>query len=737
MDSETRALRDWYNSYMAADGNRLSENDPLVQDVISDTLDEASIEQRICQYASDMHLVNRLCDGCRDMFENWPFRNYSSSELALKDANNDLDYQCRHARVRIYHTVAIEASARCGCRFCAFLLQLLKDQELLHIFRRIEARLERLGERAETSLSVWVEWAGTETAWLDLPSKMSTYCSSGLACASIICEPSEEADCANENEGIFDIANLWLRTCLESHDSCNSATENHQLPTRLVSIATDPPRVVITADCGDVGGLLKYATLSYCWGSRPFLRLKKHNLPDLKEGKDMNSLPSTFTDAFKVAKKLGISYIWIDSLCIVQDDDDDWRREADLMQHVYSGSYINIAAASATDAYGGCLIKSPYFNDRVQVEVTTEGTRAVKEFSYPGFYQRSILDSRLMTRGWAIQEKLLPPRTIHLGNRGAIWECTRMVMSESCPRTTPTLLGRYLVCGQTSGRYAWSEIVKAYSAANLTKRRDKIPALIGIARAVADFNGGVYVAGLWKQNIEEQLCWHSIGGQNTRKRPLSHGLDWIAPSWSWASIDGLVGFSDDPGIQRYTKVFKADRKLSEPRLPGQPNHGVLYLRCAAIVPGRLRKTAAPGCPDSDFTESATIGLLDGTTLVLPVLIDCREDCQELDDQTIYLIPLSNKKVWRFKPEQGDGGWEYDHLGIVGRKTNHARGEFCRIGVFRLTEPQPMRENDIDFPSPVLWQILDQISTATAEAVCAEVISITSDPKARKYVITLV
>ncbi|KAK8110212.1 uncharacterized protein PG998_006669 [Apiospora kogelbergensis] len=157
--------------------------------------------------------------------------------------------------------------------------------------------------------------------------------------------------------------------------------------------------------------------------------------------------------------------------------------------------------------YGGCFVKAPYFNDGVQVNAITEGIREAKEFTFPEAYRLSIIDSHLMTRGWAIKEKLLAPRTIHFGKRGAIWECKDMVVSECFPRNTPPLNEQCLAYGKELNiRDVWYENVEAYSAANLTYIRDKIPALAGIVRAVANVNGDKYLAGLWKRDIETQLC---------------------------------------------------------------------------------------------------------------------------------------------------------------------------------------------------------------------------------------
>lgn len=117
-------------------------------------------------------------------------------------------------------------------------------------------------------------------------------------------------------------------------------------------------------------------------------------------------------------------------MCIKQDDEDDWRKEAALMSLVYGGSYINIAASSAKDVHQGCFLKPPYFRDTFRAQVNEHGVQTVKKFWNPDFYNKSFSESHLATRGWALQEKILPSRTLHFRDRGIIWECRAAIASE-------------------------------------------------------------------------------------------------------------------------------------------------------------------------------------------------------------------------------------------------------------------------------------------------------------------
>lgn len=137
-----------------------------------------------------------------------------------------------------------------------------------------------------------------------------------------------------------------------------------------------------------------------------------------------------------ITKALGVDYIWIDSLCIVQNDDDDWRKEASLMSSVYGGSYVNIAASSATNAHQGCHTKVNGLVDGLQVKVHISGQvdgHKLIQFEEGALYHAALWQTPLASRAWAFQEKILSPRTIHFGDRGVYWECANKIASECLP----------------------------------------------------------------------------------------------------------------------------------------------------------------------------------------------------------------------------------------------------------------------------------------------------------------
>jgi hypothetical protein len=123
-----------------------------------------------------------------------------------------------------------------------------------------------------------------------------------------------------------------------------------------------------------------YATLSYCSGNLGFIKTSQTNLREFLVKIPYHRLPQTFKDAIRVAQALKIDYIWIDSLCIIQDSDIDWRRESSRMSEVYGNSYINIAASSATDPDQGCFLKPHGMLDALSAEVTISGQKYACDF---------------------------------------------------------------------------------------------------------------------------------------------------------------------------------------------------------------------------------------------------------------------------------------------------------------------------------------------------------------------
>ncbi len=196
-----------------------------------------------------------------------------------------------------------------------------------------------------------------------------------------------------------------------------------RLPARLLSISDFPIRI---CESEKLEGEIRYGTLSHCWGQHPenLIQLKDGTLKTFLDAIPLESMPKTFMDAVLFASSLGLSYLWIDSLCIIQDSDDDWKREASFMGEIYGNSYINIAASGALDASEGCLFEAhPAKFQRTQI--TPAGSDRTQSYDcFPDeLYEQLFKHSPLVLRAWCFQERLLATRTLHFGKSQLFWEC--------------------------------------------------------------------------------------------------------------------------------------------------------------------------------------------------------------------------------------------------------------------------------------------------------------------------
>jgi len=183
---------------------------------------------------------------------------------------------------------------------------------------------------------------------------------SGMVCTS----PPLTSD---ESPEAFSLIKSWIENCHSLHENCKRSLsgeimdENYDpsLPTRVLDVGDDSSQHVVLIETGSRQG--RYVALSHCWGppeKRP-LRTTKNTLTDHLDGIAIEALPKTFKDAVTITRALGVRYLWIDSLCIMQDSQEDWEKEASQMREVYQFSYCNIAGTDARDSTEGLIFDRP------------------------------------------------------------------------------------------------------------------------------------------------------------------------------------------------------------------------------------------------------------------------------------------------------------------------------------------------------------------------------------------
>ncbi|KUJ18523.1 HET-domain-containing protein, partial [Mollisia scopiformis] len=299
-------------------------------------------------------------------------------------------------------------------------------------------------------------------------------------------------------------AREWLGKCKHSHNRCSEDVER-SLPTRLLHFKEGVLKLVSTTK---LDTKTPYAALSHCWGKIKILRLLKENFETFHTSVPISELSRTFQDSLKVLTELGLEYIWIDSLCIIQDDAQDWEREAVKMSAVYGCSEITLAASSSEDGSQGLFYDRQLPAPRLcQLYIGNSTT-----FDVIPFQHWSVALSRLVlsTRAWAYQERRLSPRVLFFTSTHLAWQCQTWGAEEWKTEGVDKVSSFFNIQSSPHADTFWDETIKEYAPCKLTFWSDKLIAISGVAKRRQITVGGEYVAGLWREGIERQLCWITV-----------------------------------------------------------------------------------------------------------------------------------------------------------------------------------------------------------------------------------
>ncbi|KAL8704125.1 MAG: hypothetical protein Q9201_002709 [Fulgogasparrea decipioides] len=384
----------------------------------------------------------------------------------------------------------------------------------------------------------------------------------------------------------------WINECDRLHIHCASK-QPLSMPTRLVDVS--PVRYGKEPFlCISKGEIEKYAALSYVWGCKQSFTTTKHNLAAHLKCLPLQNLPKVFQDTIIVTQMSGIRFVWIDALCIIQGDSEDWERESGQMSSIFGSAYLTISASSANDVDVGFCTLRP--------------TATATEFKYNYYdgYKFSVFARRFLDhlplgevedrtepekypvlgRGWCLQERLLSRRVVHFTKKELLWDCcsscrcecgaydrdgrtSRLMYFNRAVREATSILGKSLSDPISSGtnvskssklapqkelRLLWREIVQSYTMARLTYPSDSLPALSGIAQRLQHTDWGEYLAGLWSADLARQLTWENLFPRASRAYD-----DYTAPSWSFLCRPGAVEYFDFDFLDeiQYIKILEA------------------------------------------------------------------------------------------------------------------------------------------------------------------------------------
>ncbi|KAJ4139736.1 hypothetical protein NW768_001079 [Fusarium equiseti] len=493
----------------------------------------------------------------------------------------------------------LEKSARNGCPFCGLLLDAV-DRSTVP---------QSLGNRAIGSSEDDKGHNSPNTDSRDTPIMLRVYetfkggrlhVRHGDKVSSLQISLLEEefldysADRSEQVEGTgssraLSLSKIWLRRCKESHPDCRRLHDlaDPILPTRVLDVTggtLDDPKIKLIETSKETRGT--YCALSYCWGESRCVITTKANLANHKQDIYLSTLPRTIRDAILATRGLGIKYLWVDSLCIVQDDTEDWASEAARMGDVYANAMLTISTLSGTDCNDGLFTPHSFRQQYAlpfPIPPTSRPTNGsgwfvpavqppVKENQY-GVLQLP-LRGPIHSRGWTFQEQMLSTRILWFSNGHVQWECLSKFAADSSPES----MGHYQYPGNNSDEpyrsrrmkehlqrpfkiktsltqseqqdhetrkgnedpvdayTEWETLVAEYTTRNLTKESDRIPAILGLANVMGPMFECEFFMGIWKgKHFLRSLLWQVNQGTSTCANSY--------PSWTWASKSCAIDYS--------------------------------------------------------------------------------------------------------------------------------------------------------------------------------------------------
>ncbi|KAH7039478.1 heterokaryon incompatibility protein-domain-containing protein, partial [Macrophomina phaseolina] len=292
----------------------------------------------------------------------------------------------------------------------------------------------------------------------------------------------------------------WLEACNKDH-KCLRSKQNF-MPLRLIQInSRDPLRRITVVHCTRA---VHYAALSYCWGGSLRFKTTSHSLASVQAGIPSEVLPQTVQDAVSVALELGLQYLWVDSLCIVQDDEDEMTDQIAQMAKIFEGAYITIAASQAARSSDGFLSLRNPFSLVCRVKIAHRNGENLK-YGVGRPASHSFGKQPLASRAWTLQEIFLSRRILSFEHGHMHWyclqdakgNCSQPVFKFSMYGLNPGFDGKI----ELQSVSEWIEIVHQYSRRQLTYGSDKLLAISAVAEWFSRCAWGRYFAGVWEKDL--------------------------------------------------------------------------------------------------------------------------------------------------------------------------------------------------------------------------------------------
>ncbi|KAI8712548.1 HET domain-containing protein [Fusarium sp. LHS14.1] len=423
-----------------------------------------------------------------------------------------------------------------------------------------------------------------------------------------------------------------LKQCLSSHAECTRTSLPP--PSRLVDVQN--LRLVDSAPIGSP----TWAALSYCWGGPQKAQTTSQNVKARYQAIDFGDMPLTLRDAIRTCRELNLPYLWIDSICIIQDDDNDKAREINKMPQVYQGALITLSASCAATCDEGFL------HDRLHPAPAV----ALPIGGLDG-------DCNILSSGRALSERI-----IDYGSQRASYFCNSSGKKHRfgmLPSPTGDLL-----------RGEWANTVEKYSARQLSFASDRLNAVAAVASRFAEAAGlssSEYVAGLWKPSLIRGLLWTL---KSSQKRTEATG----GPSFSWASHLMQVAWQPETWgrdtHQETASILEAEVKVGNALLP----FGSVASSRITINGPLVHTTLKLSSGEARFHHDG------GGEHSMELFLD-KEEKIKAKSMSVWLLEL----LFHFGPENSMGPGSDTRFGLVLRSIG--QGQFMRMGIYKEWIPQ--------------------------------------------------
>ncbi|KAH7069955.1 heterokaryon incompatibility protein-domain-containing protein [Paraphoma chrysanthemicola] len=386
------------------------------------------------------------------------------------------------------------------------------------------------------------------------------------------------------SEQIYSRIREWLEHCDRSHTECGAPAFESKatlLPSHLIVVhaATDSTNLVHLESTEGVTESVQYSALSYCWGDGQKHVTTMHSYATYLDRIEVCTLPKSIQDAIHVTRKLGLRYLWVDALCIVQDAGEGKHHELGRMQYIYNNAYVVIIASIAASCDDGFLEARDFKRPPLRVPFGSASGHVYLQtpLTLFGIYEP---ENPIDTRAWTFQEQFLSRRVLYFGRYQLTWWCGTLSgrdggsLADGSSESGSSFSCRTRRLPKPSD---WVSVAHTYSRRALSYPCDKLLALSSVAEYFSAHTGHRYVAGLWLEQMPYQLCWRSSSSS-------SPGQIWRAPSWTWMSVDGSIWY---PGLDtmRFDPPHLAPEILSCQTTPlydnvpfGQVTTGYLDIR---------------------------------------------------------------------------------------------------------------------------------------------------------------